>query len=768
MIPSGADRPAGGGTAPSRRAALLGLVVSLSAAIVLGAPPAPASAQRSKPDVDRQVLVFIVDRVSFEELMAVEEVRLLARYGGAGLMSVRTVAGDRGPGTYLTLGAGARGAAPEDRVLAFNPTEIVRGERAEEIYERLNPGRDAPPGPLLLDPAGYARANEGRAVAGLLGDVLRTHGRTTAIFGNADHRVGRHRPGVLLIMDGRGAVGGGRLGFGIAPAAGPGGQPFRIEIDRPRTDKLGGSRTDRAVITFLAEGGRIPNDSPFLPRHVTVFDLGDTLRIDTEAAFASPDEVERQRREALADLAPIMREMIAAAAAPDVMVIVLSPGTSGDMDRRGDEVAPIVIARGDPEQFFSPVAPRPGALTSDTTRRIGIVSNEDVAPTILSFFGIRPPAEMRGSPIVVSRGLLPFTTHHRHLSHRRMAMPVQVAAGTGMALLVLGGALLATARRRVPRWIGRAGPVLPLAAIALPAALLAAGDLPILTYRRVGAFLAWTPLVAAAVALAFRRAHPLLPAALVGAGGLAYLWTEADGGWTAMMTPFLGGSAFDGARFYGLPNVFIGLLLAGGVFVAAVLPPVLGAAILFLGGLFAGLPDIGANHGGAITLFAASGLWLALRVRGRLGWREALLVAAVVALGLGLVLGANVLATDRPTHGSAFLEEAGRSPGTILATAARRLLIGWRLMLSAPPIAIPFLLLPVLCWLVVSGPGIVGEALSRHPAWRDALVVLIAGSAVAFLANDSGPSAAGLGFALAAAGLSYVVLVEARWKPRPA
>src|SRR5205085_7005973 len=89
------------------------------------------------------------------------------------------------------------------------------------------------------------------------------------------------------------------------------------------------------------------------------------------------------------------------------LVIVLQAQPSTQMTRVGDEVTPIVMAEGTPPRLLRATALM-HTLTSETTRRDGVVSNEDVAPTILHFFGIPVPSEMNGSPIRVIDQAPPF------------------------------------------------------------------------------------------------------------------------------------------------------------------------------------------------------------------------------------------------------------------------------------------------------------------------------------------------------------------------
>ena len=94
-------------------------------------------------------------------------------------------------------------------------------------------------------------------------------------------------------------------------------------------------------------------------------------------------------------------------------------------------------------------------LTSDTTRRVGLVSNEDVAPTLLRYFGIPIPSEMNGRPIrVVTDAGPPFALHRKHLENRRIGTPVGLMA---LGWVVLAGWRLHRAYNRSTRPASRNG-----------------------------------------------------------------------------------------------------------------------------------------------------------------------------------------------------------------------------------------------------------------------------------------------------------------------
>jgi hypothetical protein len=461
---------------------------------------------------------------------------------------------------------------------------------------------------------------------------------------------------------------------------------------------------------------------------------------------ARPDELERTIR-------------LASASAKLVIAVEAAPTSA--MDRVKDEVTPVVMTQGGPGRLFGQGPMR--TLTSDTTRRVGLVSNEDVAPTILHFFGIPVPAEMDGSPIRVVDAPPPFRMHARHLANRRTAVPLSVGMLVGVN--VIGFITLFLVLRRRPPWtaLDRTSAALPMSVPAVGTAALAAGSLPVLSYAWLIPFLILAAAAGAALGLAVRRRGPLVPAVVVAAGVIVFFVIEALRGWPDTLFPVLGGSALDGARFYGLPNTYIGVLAGAGVWLAASLSAYAGFVLLFALGLFAGFPDLGADLGGALTLFAAAGLWLAIRGRPRVGWREVGLAIGVVIAGMALVLAAQVVLASTPTHGTRFVQGAGHR--SLVHTVAERLGTGWRLLTRFPLTWIIVAGLPVCLALALRPPGPMRPAYERHPEWRDAMVVLVLASIVAFVGNDTGAAAAGFGFGLAIAGILYLPLAERAASP---
>jgi hypothetical protein len=452
----------------------------------------------------------------------------------------------------------------------------------------------------------------------------------------------------------------------------------------------------------------------------------------------------------------------------DLMVIVIGADLGGGSTGKdigsiglGTDIGGIVVAEGTPETLF-PETGEQGSLTSDSTRRDGVVTGGDVRATLIDYLGRAPlvagdaPA---GSPIEIIQGPPPFDLHERYLAQRRMYVPIGTAGGIYLAIVGLGAIAILALGRRVPQILRRVFGWGCLSVAALATALLAAGHLPDLSYATVVPFVALVTVFGTLAFAPLERRDVLLVPAGIGIAVLVFFVLEAALSWTAALTPFVGGSELDGGRFYGLPNAFIGLLIGASLWIAQRLRSLAGFALVVAVALFAGLPYLGANLGGGVSLFAAAGLWLAIRERERLGvWRGLGVFVGVTVLGTALILAAHAISPFE-THVTRFEEQAG-GLGGVLEKAWDRLNVGFDLIARNPFALIPVLGLPIAIAAVLRPPTPLRPSLQRTPAWRDAILVTLLTGVVAYLVNDSGPAAAGLAFGLGLGGLLGVSLLS--------
>jgi len=438
-----------------------------------------------------------------------------------------------------------------------------------------------------------------------------------------------------------------------------------------------------------------------------------------------------------------------------VVVIAVSPSAASAAD--GDELGTVIAAWGDPDELLRAEG-EPHALTSDSTRRAGVAADVDPAATVAEWLGLPYDA---GAPMHRTGAPAPLDFYERYLQQRRLAVPAAAASWGLMMLFGLAGVLALAFRRRVsPRTLAMAGALagsLPWLALGL----LLVGHLPSLTVATVVPFLVVTMVAGVAFTRWVEERRGIFVAyAACGAVILGILAVEAALGWPAAVTPLAGGGQLDGGRFFGMPNVEIGIVLGSAMFAAHRIRVSAGVLLLAACAVVAGSPWTGSNFGAAITLFAAAGMWLGIRRR-RPWWMIALITAAITAIGMAAIAVMHRYLTERPTHITAFLEHTSSFSG-VLDRLIGRLGIGFDQLTDTPLAAIPVVGTLVLLFLVLRPPAAVARSFEGHDAWRDAVLVILLGSIVAYLANDTGAAAVGFGFGFALAGLIDVSLATAR------
>jgi hypothetical protein len=456
-----------------------------------------------------------------------------------------------------------------------------------------------------------------------------------------------------------------------------------------------------------------------------------------------------------------LRRTIESFPAEQLLVIVYSSRPSSEMVGSNDQLHGIAMAIGAPMDLL-PQTGNQGSLTSASTRRDGVVVGGDIRETVDAYLGSRllvsgplPP----GEPIEIIPGPPPFELHERYLAQRRMYVPIGTAGAIYLAIVGLGAIAVLALGSHVPSSVRRIFGWGCLSVAALATALLAAGHLPDLTYATVVPFVALVTVFGTLAFAPLERRDVLLVPAGIGLAVLVFFVLEAALSWTAALTPFVGGSELDGGRFYGLPNAFIGLLIGASLWIAHRLRTVAGFGLLVGVALFAGLPYLGANLGGGVSLFAAAGLWLAIRERECLGlWRGIGVFVGVTALGAGVILVAHAISPFE-THVTRFEEQAGGLAG-VFEKFGDRLQVGFDLIARNPFALIPVLGLPIAIAAVLRPPTPLRPSLQRSPAWRDAILVTLLAGVVAYLVNDSGPAAAGFAFGLGLGGLLGVSLLS--------
>jgi hypothetical protein len=402
---------------------------------------------------------------------------------------------------------------------------------------------------------------------------------------------------------------------------------------------------------------------------------------------------------------PVRQDRLLVLAVPDAAALV---NVLGRLEPVGGVAGPVMVVGLRAAPGRANAAPllvlgaegRRGLPTSNSTRRLGLVALEDVRPTVTGGGGSESEGDDGSVMRVVEHGDLPATVLRMD---RRVA--ALVAARTwAIPLLCLAAvlalfALVATWRARGGEGVPRAARVLLALTWALPSGYLLASMAEPVAARlwdpgSAGLWaVAWVAsgvvVAAALTALALRLdppGRPRVPApVLLGAVLLGLVALDLVLGGHGLSQPLVGGSAWDGERFYGLGNGYFAFALASVMLVAGFAPlPAAAAAALLAGlGVVDGLPRLGADVGGALTSMLTAAAALVVLAPGRPKVRRAVLlaalaVAAAVAVALGAGLGGPV------SHAGRFAERLRAGPGDAGGMVVDQLARNLRLLANSP------------------------------------------------------------------------------------
>mgnify|MGYP001626399313 FL=1 len=415
-----------------------------------------------------------------------------------------------------------------------------------------------------------------------------------------------------------------------------------------------------------------------------------------------------------------------------------------------------------------------GLLTSPTTRKIGLVSSVDFAPTLLAQLGIAKPLTATGSEVKVARFEGNRLAYLQWLDERSVkplrdlpALVFAMSAITAIALALVASVLLSTfwgssgdlsSQSCLSKFLSTRCQVVKSAAVfavlagmSIPASLFFVTHLPhetgtinALQLLLLTCAFSW---LALKLAVKFGGASPKsLPVSLRAAGLICALTAAVAllGVPLYWATP-LGHYPTTGWRYFGITNSGIGLILAGTIFAWKLLslPNRFIAIWLTLSPLLAGFSLWGANFGGALTLaigFAASWFYMANKP---CSWRKiagsSLLAAFLTVIVLSVV--ESFVPQDQKAHWGQLLERIRFLGLAAIADMVwRKGLVLWDFFVRTP---LNFVAL-VLFVAFHFGVAFLSRNSPLFTQLKSAFIATFVGSWAGLLLNDSGMEVVGM------------------------
>jgi hypothetical protein len=617
-----------------------GRVRALAAATLVVAGAAATSGCRSPADdletgpVDR-VLVVSLPGLDWEAVERSDLPNLERFVDGAAIADITTRIGRRSATTtdaYLTLGAGTRSVAPlVDTAVAVEPDETYGGVPAAELLERRL--GMVPDGIAYLGIGAAIDANDSSAYGaevGALGDRLEEAGVDRSVIANADAvegfvsedppPEGAYARGAATMLMGR---------DGIVP----GGAVSRALLQDDPTAPFGRRLDHDKVLGAFDHAWQAGEPA------VVLVEASDMSRVEAYASRAVPPQRRAMEERAMTDADELLGALLERTDPERDAVLVLSPVPPSSAPALG--VAALRAPGVDS-----------GLLQSPSTRRDGYVQLADVAPTVLTLVGAPSSDEdMEGRAFRVDEGSGGDRTERLvraadAAAFRDATLPLAVTViVASLALLSLATALRDRLGPRARRLLA------PLAYGALgvvPASFLVGqvGGARANPAAQVVVVL----VIAALVAVVADRAEQLRrgSGALVAVGGIvALIGVDILVGAPLQLNTTFGYSVAVAGRFTGLGNLAFALFGSATIVLAALIVDRAGSrgvrlAVALMASvlLVEGLPMMGADVGGVISMVPAFGM-TALVLLGRpIGWREIaglVLATALVLFGFALV-----------------------------------------------------------------------------------------------------------------------------------
>lgn len=753
-------------------------------ALILASPFAAAAQPGTAAPTNGRVLLVVIDRIGIDDIAAagnsIPNIRRLMSAGGTGLMNARARFGPYSLENYAVIGAGGRVQGTDHAALAFNTDVNVtvppsRPVSAGAVYKGLT--GTSPPAGSVVNLAIEAiieasKSAQSTSSAGLLGTCLADAGKKARVVGNADY-IGTPSLVTALMPATK------KKDPFPSPDVAPGGVVPQRQVSCISMDERGLSAGDvSSAFSVLRPGARdletdfdklIPaTDAALRQSDFVAVDMGETSRVDQKSGLVPDGRLTVERLAALVRCDAALGRMMTNLDLSRDLVIVCTPTPTKAMVADNDLFTPLIIA--------GPGFARGGSLDSTTTRRRALVSNYDIAPTVLEFFKTAIPAEMEGAPIsTVAKGtsvasLQAFRDKAGYLPDARgpyISVFVYAVIGIIVLLMVLiwidasllkGHLFIWLTLLFCLLWLPVIYLVLPLFTIRLPAATAAlAGfmdlSLAILTVAVTALFAGRSAAPAKDAGEAIRVAVPGAIAAVMLVTLAAIAADPLFGSPMISFSPF-GATIAGGGRYYGIGNIYMGMALGAAIVLACLVPTIfrrlaawkqfaVAAAIIFVTIAVISSSQLGAKVGGLLTGVVSATVTLALFSKDRPRWKRWALSVGLVLAFLLVFFAAEMLMPGPASHAGKLVSRVqARGAGDLWAVISRKLQVDWKLFWTSTWRLLFFASIAFgLLWF--RKPPVYKAVSRRYPmmrvAWWGLFATVIAGLAF----NDTGIETAG-------------------------
>ena len=610
-----------------------------------------------------------------------------------------------------------------DSAQALMNVRTDQGINSDAIYQAFGAGN---------------RGEKYGAIPGLLGQLLRENDKKIALFGNKDLKNEEGRQVMTIVMDNSG-----HLFFSDIS--------HNILIE----DKTfpGGMRTDyRKMIARFREGYK-ETDLIFL-------EIGDIARIkatDPDNGYALKTSLTRFDQ--------LLGQVLASLDLERDQLMVVAPTPASEQVKKGARLSWVLMAGADHDI---------GMLVSPTTRRGGIVTISDLAPTILEYFQIDVPAEMMGRPMhsttKIHGGLSKLLNLSQQVYRTSQLRSWAVKGFILFQIIIIVLAIITFLVRRslsviwwkimINLFLGIM--LVPLLFLFISPYWISGVTFYLVIFLGVLIMLTWL----------LQKYLKTASSQITIITGLTALLIIVDifRGNPWMSSSLLGYCPIIGARYYGLGNEYMGILIGAAIIGWSGLLDLsrslrekkLYLTPFFFGMVLAiiGFPALGANFGGAITASVGFTVTYLLLFKKEERFKPLLLICVVLVLFFAIIIigDAYGLIGDRSHFGQTIKLVKNQGLNAIWTIVSRKISMNIKLLRWTIWTKVLLSFIVVLAILFKRPRGVINELTQQLPHFAYGFIGIITGSVITMFVNDSGVVAAATLLFFAIHPLIYLVL----------
>lgn len=671
-----------------------------------------------------KVVVIVANRMGMQELLEMKALKSeLEKRGYAGLMNIRGSKGSSDIRSYASIGWGARA------YLNVEDVDIrTKDPLEQDVFERRTAVEAAHINNVNINALQTTNLDgEYNVFPGMLGEELKNNGLSISVVGNADTDMAKLRYAALIAMDKDGNVPSGEIeDVNKADSR----MPFGIATDYDKLKKY--------------------TQQYYENSDVTVVELGDTYRLDDYRIYLNDKSYGIMKNSIYKSANDYIEYVLGSLTSEDDRVYVVSPYTRLADYKNFQRLAPIFIFEGG----------KSGIAYSDTTRRDGIIGNIDVAADILDYYGISSELAS-GKPIEAkdkADALAYLEKEYAKIAATyQLRIPVLYTyAVFEMLLWIIVFTCIMKKDRVKNKYFNLLSRTLQFTGV-VPFVMLIEPAFGIVSKLGTVAF------ILAVSSGIYYLMHRLLKtdldrliflSVLNGVGILA----DAVLGQEMIKRSLLGYDSMIGARFYGIGNEYMGILIGAallavsGLLQKGKITRSVTAGVLVTTMIILGFPKIGANVGGLITAATCFLLFVLKSYNIKIDFKRIIFIGCFVVGAVVSMALLDIYVLGSKSHLAGAIQSIGEGgPQVILQIIQRKLEMNYRLIGASIWSKVFIIALLIVGILFYRPFGILKTICVENPWLAKGWISIIVGSFVGFAVNDSGVVAA-------ATSISFVII----------